>query len=280
MIEDNFDFFEEESEDKDIEQVKPYIEDIVAQQKAVTDREVKVRLEDRFFPWRTGRALLAMEKDGVLRKVGYPGRRSKGMPESFYTLSSIEYSRVMGVIERKKQVTMGINSILTGYAPAGTYAEDLFNRAFQSLNFKIHARDASEFKGRKALGIKGKELPNLDFIIERDGVVYGVDVKNWIRYEYVTRHEVISKVGLALQLGIVPFIIARYVDKDTIYTQVVRKGGICYPYRTLMVPPSFDSLATDAGSLLGYPVLAVEWLPTYKVKWIEKLHEYFLGKKG
>lgn len=186
MTRDNFDFYEEEREDKDIERVKPYIEDIVTQQKVVTDREVKVRLEDKFFPWMTGRALLAMESKGLLRRVGYPGRKSKGMPESFYTLSSMEYHRIMGIIERKRQVSIGINSILTGYAPAGTYAEDLFAKAFQSLCFKIHTRDASEFKGRRIRGIKGKEPPNLDFIIERDGVVYGVDIKNWIRYEYAT----------------------------------------------------------------------------------------------
>jgi hypothetical protein len=279
MVEDDFEFYEEEKGDKDVERAKPYIEDIVTQQKVVTDREVKVRLEDKFFPWVIGRALLSMESEGILRKVGYPGRRSKGMPESFYTLSGMEYHRIIGVIERKRQVSVGINSILTGYAPAGTHAEDLFAKAFQSLDFKIHARDASEFEGRRVQGIKGKEPPNLDFIVERNGIIYGVDVKNWIRYEYTTRKEVIFKVNLALQLRVVPFIIARYVDKDTIFLEVIQKGGICYPYKTLLVPPSFDSLAMEAGSLLGYPVLAVEWLPTYKVKWIEKLHLDFLGQK-
>lgn len=87
--------------DKDVEKAKPFIEDIVAQQKVVTDRELKVRLEDRFFPWVTGRALNAMEREGVIRKVGYPGRKGKGTPEMFYTLYEIEYDRIRGIVEKK-----------------------------------------------------------------------------------------------------------------------------------------------------------------------------------
>jgi len=120
-----------------------------------------------------------------------------------------------------------------------------------------------------------KRPPNLDFVIERDHVIYGVDIKNWIKYEYNTRYAVISKVFLALQLKIVPFIITRYIDKDTIYREVIKRGGICYPYRTLLIPPTFDSLATQAVSLLGYPVSAVGTLPKYKREWINTLHLKF-----
>lgn len=279
---DYADFYEGEEVDKDVQVALPLIEDIIAQQKVVTDREVKVRLEDKFFPWVTGRALDTMERDGVIRRVGYVGRRTvRGrVPEVFYAPYGMEYERIVGTIIQKRRVTRDINAILTAHAPAGTHAEDLFEETFEALGFKIHGRDVSEFKGRHVLGVQGKQPPNLDFVIERDRVVYGVDVKNWIKYEYNTRHAVISKVLLALQLKIVPFIIARYVDKDTIYRRVIEKGGICYPYRTLLVPPIFDSLATQAGSLMGYPILAVGTLPKYKVDWINTLHLKVVSEKG
>jgi hypothetical protein len=88
-----------------------------------------------------------------------------------------------------------------------------------------------------------------------------------------------KKVKCALDLEAVPFIIARYVDKETIYKGVFLKGGICYPYGTLLLPPSLDSLADKARDLLGYPILALETLPKYKVEWINKLHGDIIRRK-
>ena len=277
----SIDIYEEEDRDTDVELAKPEIEDIILQQKVVTDRELKVRLEHLFFPWVTGRALLAMEKEGMVRRMGYVGRKSrtKRVPESFFMSYGTEYDSAVGIIRKKRRVTKDINAILTAHAPAGEHAEDLFEEAFVSLGFRIHGTGMSEFKGRKVKRREGKEPPNLDFIIEKDKVIYGVDIKNWIKYEYNTRSEVRFKVGLALQLRVVPFIVARYVDKETLYLDVVKNGGICYRYKTLLVPPSYESLASEAVGVLGYPVLAVDMLPKYKVQWIEKLHKDFLEKR-
>jgi hypothetical protein len=199
---------------------------------------LKVRLEDKFFPWVTGRALGSMVGMGRIVKQGLPGRRGRIETRNFYTLPDFDYDEIVGEIREKKSVSTEVNAMLTGHAPAAYFAEDLFERAFDALGFEIIERDAYEYKEKRVTGVKGKELPNLDFILERDKVAYGVDVKNWIRYEYNTRLEVIFKVGLALQLELVPFIVARYVDKDTIYKEIISKGGICYPFRTLLFSPT------------------------------------------
>lgn len=264
-----------------VENAKPEIEEIILREKVVTERELKVRLERKFFPWVTGRTLKAMGREGIIRRVGYMGRRSKAkrIPRWFYIPYGARYEDIVGIIEKKRRITIGINAILTAHAPAAYHAEDLFEEAFVSLGFKIHGRNKSRFKDRVVQGKKGKELPNLDFIIEKDKIVYGVDIKNWIKYEYETRGEVRSKVKLAKQLGVVPFIIARYVDKETFYVDIVEEGGICYYYESLLVPISYESIAREAAASLGYPVLAVDFLPNYKVEWIGKLHSDFLKKK-
>jgi hypothetical protein len=181
-------------------------------------------------------------------------------------------------MQRKKQVSGEVNAMLTGHAPATYFAEDLFERCFRSLGFEIVARDASEYKGRKVIAVDGKEPPNLDFILERDRLSYGVDIKNWIRYEYTTRNEIVSKVDLAMQLRIVPFIVARYVDKDAIYTKIIQKGGICYRFRTLLLSPDFVSLAQNATRLLGYPTLALDRLPPFKEERVDFLHKKVLAR--
>jgi len=273
------DYFEPEERDEYTENAMAAIEEVIATQRVVTGREVKVRLEDKFFPWVTGRALESMVENGQIVKLGLPGRRGRRVTKNFYTLPVFNYNDILGEMQEKRSVSTEVNAMLTGHAPATFFAEDLFERAFNSLGFEIVGRDASEYKGKTVVAVKGKESPNLDFILERDGMVYGVDVKNWIRYEYNTRYEVIFKVKLALQLRIVPFIIARYADKDTIYTEIISKGGICYPYKTLLFSPNFASLARQANSLLGYPTIALDKLPPFKVERIDFLHKKVLAKR-
>jgi hypothetical protein len=278
----DYDYYDEPEieleQDKYTENALDPIEEIVATQRVVTEREVKVRLEDKFFPWVTGRALKLLVETGRVVKQGLSGRRGRIETKNFYSLPDFKYDEIVGEMREKRGVSKEVNSLLTGHAAATYFAEDLFERAFASLGFEIVDRDASEYKGRKVTAVSGKEPPNLDFILERDKVTYGADVKNWIRFEAGTRNEVISKVNLALQLKIVPFIVARYVDKSTIYNAIIMKGGICYPYRTLIFSPDFDSLARKANQLLGYPVLALDRLPTYKLERIESLHKIIVGR--
>lgn len=213
-------------------------------------------------------------ESGEVKKHGYAGRRRTGggITEGYYSLSEVSYEEIRELIQSKREVSAAIVTILTGEAAAGAHAEDLFDEVFNTLGFKIHGRDVSEYNGRRIAGEVGKEPGNLDFVVERDGVTYGVDVKNWIRYEADTREEVRRKVRFALELKTQPFIITRYLDQDAIYTDINGKGGIVYRYVRLLVPAIFEFLAARARDLLGYPVLATDKFPEYSVKWLEKLH--------
>jgi len=247
---------------------------VIRDVRVATDRELKVRLERDFFPWVTSRALERLLRKGVIQKIGYPGRPSRsGGTEAFYVEAGTSYDEVQDLVRRKRCIANTLRDLLTGVSEPATHAENLFYDAFIRLGFTVHGRDVTEFRGRKAQGVAGREPPNIDFVIERDGLIYGVDIKNWIRYEYDSRNEIENKVRVALSLRTVPWIIARYIDKDTIYTTVHGNKGVAYPYGTLLLPYSLRSLAQDAASLLGYPVLAVDALPQYKVEWMEKLHQ-------
>lgn len=85
---------------------------------------------------------------------------------------------------------------------------------------------------------------------------------------------------VAKELRVVPFILARYVDQDILYNEIYLKKGLAYRYEELLLPRVYSSLAEDARKLLGYPVLAVDVLPDYKVNWLEKLHLDFVGRSG
>lgn len=258
--------------------------------KVATDRELKVRLEGqpfpgppRPFPWVTGQAVGALESLDVLGPHGYRGRRriGKGVPDRFYALAGTPYADIESIIQRKRRVTADVNALLMGEAPATYHAEDLFFEAFESqLGFKIHGRNMSEFRGKKADRIEGKKPPDLDSIVERDGVIYGVDVKNWIKYEHQTREEVYSKIAIANQLDVVPFIIARYLDRELTNEIIYSRHGLVYEYKELIFPPTMRSLAEDATNLLGYPALATDSLPDDKTSRIEDIHKRFIMSKS
>jgi len=250
----------------------------ISQQQVVTDRELKVRLERKFFPWVIGRVVNRLISDGSVRIVHPPGRKGgMGTPDNFYLDTSANYEKLLKLILKKKRVSVYINSLLTRMSPAGFFAEEVFESTFNSLRFKIHGIEVSEFGGKKVTGVLGRQPPNLDFVIEKDNIIYGVDVKNWIKYEFDSIQDMMSKVDLAVQLGIIPFICARYVDKDTFF-KVVNVPGIVYSYETLILPPEFQTLAEEARSLLGYPVFVGEILPQHKLEFINKLHSVMLKR--
>jgi hypothetical protein len=268
----------EEQVDPKVEDVKPKILEVLRKVSVATDRELKVRLEKSYFPWVVGRALGILIGEGEVQKVGYPGRRAIRRSEvgAFYTLKEVEYNSIKDLIKRKKAVSEAIVSALGGGSSASDHVEDLFLDAFRRLDFKFHGRDVSKFQGREVSHVRGKEASNVDFVLERDKVAYGIDVKNWIRYEWDYRDEIASKVDVAQQLGVVPFIIARYADKDIMWKGVIKKGGMVYRYNSLLLPSFYRSLAVKARDLLAYPVSAVDELPTYKTGWLEKLHSRFV----
>ena len=70
-----------------------------------------------------------------------------------------DYNENFKLMMDKRKYSFYVNTLLTRAAPAGFYAEELFDRAFQALKFKIHGYDVSEFNGKKVASIPGKGLP-------------------------------------------------------------------------------------------------------------------------
>ena len=277
---DPYEGYEEEIElyDEYEENAEVRILEVISQHQVVADRELKVRLEREFFPWLIGRVVNRLIGDDKVRLVHPPGRKGRmGTPHNFYMDLSANYEENLQLLLKKRRVSSYVNSLLTRLSPAGFHAEDVFESAFNSLRFEIVGRDVSEFGDKRVKGVPGKEPPNLDFVIQRNKITYGVDIKNWIKYEFDSVSDVMDKVDLAMQLGIIPFICARYVDKDTLY-KIVKIPGIVYRYETLILPPEFRTLAAEARTLLGYSVLATDALPPYKLDFMRKLHRLMVKR--
>lgn len=261
---------------------------IVAECRVVTDREIKVRLEGEPFPkktgpfpWVTGYAIQHLLNDNVLKNYGYVGRRriKGGVTNKYYCTFGTPYSEVKDIIQLKRRVSADFNMVLTGTASAGFHAEDVFLEAFEKIGFNCVDRNVSEFNGKTASGIKGKKLPDIDFLLERNGFHFGVDIKNWIRYEYETPLLVRKKLKVCEELDLIPFIVARYIDRSLTNEIIYGLHGIVYEYKSLILQSSFNSLAENANNLLGYPVLAIDSLPDNMTDTLENIWERFFATK-
>lgn len=146
----------------------------------------------------------------------------------------------------------------------------VFERAFVDLGFNIIDRNVSSSRGRRARGVPGKQLPDIDFVVEKNGLLFGADVKNWIRYEKSSIYEIISKVNIAFQLHLIPIIFARYVDKDTIFNELRLKGVKYYIFKHLLIPEHYSKLAEEATKLLGYPILNCNRLTEEKIQFLRE----------
>src|SRR5467141_662612 len=58
----------EERVDDYVERAKHEILDVILQQRLVTNREIKVRLERAFFPWVVERAIDRLQEEGMVRR--------------------------------------------------------------------------------------------------------------------------------------------------------------------------------------------------------------------
>jgi len=114
---------------------------IIEEQKVVTDREIKVRLEGEAFPgksgpfpWVTGRAMGQLLRENRLQVYGYVGRRriKGGVTNKFYCIKGTKYDDIKEIIRVKRRISADVNNLLTGEASASYHAEDVFLEALET----------------------------------------------------------------------------------------------------------------------------------------------------
>lgn len=220
-------------------------------------RQLEIFLEDRFFDWITNRALRELIQDGA---VEHERRRLKSNHDIVLIWNrKNRYNR-----RRAKEVA----SIVDDYSePAfgkllGHQGQMLFENAMGRINFRWLAENVNVWNGRTWESTN----ENLDYIYEKDGVIYGVEVKNALGR--MDESEVISKTALCEHLGLVPFFVVRWMPRPWINRIVTKHGGFVLMLKWQLYPMSHASFARRVNSELGLPVDAP---PRYHLKTLERI---------
>lgn len=224
-------------------------------------RQVEVRLEEKYFHWITNRAIRELLADGEIKGEVFQ-LRSGGDIHLLWNRSFRYYRRsAKRVMELVQTYSSSDFARLLGYQ-----GEMLVIEAFARAQFKLIARNANELEGRKWT----VSSHDLDFIYEKDGVAYGVEVKNSLAY--MREDELILKMQLCEFLGITPLLVVRYMPKTWLY-RVQQAGGYVLMLKYQMYPLSHNDLARAVREELGLPIQAPTALWDSTVKRFTDWHD-------
>jgi DNA-binding transcriptional regulator YhcF (GntR family) len=194
-----------------------------------TTKQLQVLFESHYFHWVTYRALCNLEKDGLIKRT----------TQKFYGIEAeVRYHRSNRYHKRKTKKLM---EIIKEYSTenvswsCGIEANRLFYISLTERNFRYLGKDTNEFKGKKWI----QTDHNFDYILERDGIVYGIEIKN--TFDYIDKDEMKTKIEICKYLGIKPLFIMRWAPQSYM-NDILNAGGFGLLFETKIFPLALKSL--------------------------------------
>jgi hypothetical protein len=213
-------------------------------------RQLEVLFERRFFHWITNKAVRELVNEGVLACEEVPLGESTRI--RFVFLKTLRYYR------RAVKVSAAIVRRYSHHEVAhacGEQADMLFLNALATRGFRCLGQDVNEFQGR----LWTETNHDLDFIVERDGVPYGTEVKNTL--DYIERVELRVKLRMCEELGLRPLMIMRAAPKTYIY-EVTQYGGYTMVFGAQIYPFGFGPLVRQMQQVLTLPADCPRSIPS------------------
>jgi hypothetical protein len=198
------------------------------------ERQLTVIFEKTYFHWITVKALLELAAGGSINSQLL--ELVPGVPIRFFWARSNRYwrrqaGRVTNLVRRFSE-----NSFIHA---VGFQGELLVDAALPLAGFSQVARNARSFSD-KTWTATGH---NLDRIVERDGIFYGVEIKNTL--PYIPRDEFRIKLDLCRHLGLAPLFVSRMAPKNYNY-EIIERGGCFLDSGNTVLP--FRTSGTGCGS--------------------------------
>jgi hypothetical protein len=205
-------------------------------------RQLEVIYEHDYFHWITSRAIRQLETEGLIKSERRPlrtGTTIKIVWHKSYRFYRRSAKALVSLVEEYADPNIG--------AFLGLHGEGMVLEGFARNQFVMVGRHTREHAGKKWT----QSNHELDFIFERDGVTYGLEVKNTLGY--MDQDEFALKTKLCTALGIRPVFVCRMLPKSWIY-QLNQAKGFALVLKYQLYPWTHHQLAKRVARELGLPV--------------------------
>jgi hypothetical protein len=206
------------------------------------ERQLTVIFEKSYFHWITVKALLELAAGGSINSQML--ELVPGVPIRFFWARGNRYwrrqaGRVTNLVRRFSE-----NSFIHAI---GFQGELLVDAALPLAGFIQVARNARSF-GDKTWTATGH---NLDRVVVREGIFYGIEIKNTL--PYIPRDEFRIKLEMCKYLGLLPLFVSRMAPKNYNY-EIIQRGGVSWILGTQFYPFGHQELAAEVRETLRLPV--------------------------
>ena len=206
-------------------------------------RQIEILFEGRFFHWITARALRNLVEVGRVRMEVRKIPSTGGAIHLFWNPRYRYYRRAAG--EAVRLVSEYADPNVAG--AIGIHGEAMVLGGFADSEFVLKARETSEWQGRRWT----RTGHDFDFIFERDGQAYGVEVKNTLGYP--AHDEIRVKLAMAKFMRVTSVFVARMLAR-TVINEVWTAGGFALILKYQLYPYSHRTLAKRVAEELRLPV--------------------------
>lgn len=205
-------------------------------------RQVEVHFEDEYFHWITNRAMRDLIATGHIKtetRTLAHGGEAKMIWLAGFRYYKRKANELVGLLNRYSDPN------ITG--AVGLHGETMVLEAFARHRFLMVGRHAQEYEGVKW----DFSDHNLDFIFERDGKAYGIEVKNTLAY--IDKKDYDIKILMCKHLGLQPVFVVRMMPKIWTFG-VQRAGGFGLILKWQLYPWTHKPLAKEVHAITGLPV--------------------------
>jgi hypothetical protein len=148
----------------------------------------------------------------------------------------------------------------------------LVDAALGGMGVRLLGRDVRALDGRRWTSTEH----NLDRAFELDGVRYGVEIKNTLKY--IPEDELGIKLKMCETLGLRPLFIVRMMPKAWAWPRVIKGGGYVMMLGEQFYPVGHEAFAADVREHLRLPVSCPRRLSDGPIDKFRGWHDKYLEK--